>query len=170
MTPDRLKKFYNDYKKTLYNTALRITGDSFDAEEIVQDVIIKYLRYNNMSMDPHQVEAWLKKCCIREAIDMLRRKKALIAAIEKFQENDNLEDDNESGWEKYLNNGNPAEKVAVIRDKMEQLPVGYRTILSLILFEGYDYSETAEILKIAESTARSQYMRGKKKLLELINS
>ena len=170
MTPNQLKILYNKYKKTLYNTSIRITGDSFDAEEIVQDVIIKYLRYNNMSMEPHQIEAWLRKCCIRESIDMLRRKRALIAAIEKFQEDGSCEEECNEGWEEYLSNGNAEEKITAIREKLEELPVGYRTILSLILFEGYDYSETAEILKISESTARTQYMRGKQKLLQIINN
>jgi RNA polymerase sigma-70 factor (ECF subfamily) len=51
---------------------------------------------------------------------------------------------------------------------MEQLPEGYRIVLSLYLFEGYDHEEIGEILGISESTSRTQYMRGKKKLLELL--
>lgn len=170
MTPAKLTTFYNKHKKVLYNAALRITGDSFDAEEIVQDTIIKYLRYNNMSMNEQQTEAWLRKCCVREAVDMLRRKKALIAALERYAGEDVQPDESEKEWNGYLQEGEPSEIIRKIRRKLTEMPVGYRTVLSLLLFEGCDYSETAEILKVSESTVRTQYIRGKKKLLEMIKA
>lgn len=51
---------------------------------------------------------------------------------------------------------------------MHQLPDGFRTVLSLYLFEGYDHEEIAEILQVAESTSRTQYIRAKKRLLEIL--
>ena len=60
--------------------------------------------------------------------------------------------------------------VEKIRRGIEQLPEGYRVVLSLYLFEGYDHEEIGEILNISESTSRTQYMRGKKKLLEMIKN
>ena len=51
---------------------------------------------------------------------------------------------------------------------MQQLPDGYRTVLSLYLFEGYDHEEIAEIMGVAQSTVRTQYIRGKQKLLQLL--
>ena len=63
MIPKEITAFYNRYKTRLYNTSLRITGDSFDAEEIVQDTIIKYLRTNTGGMSEAQTSAWLVKAC-----------------------------------------------------------------------------------------------------------
>ena len=57
-----------------------------------------------------------------------------------------------------------------IRKAMMGMPDGYRVVLSLLLFEGYDYTEAAQILQVEESTVRSQYLRGKRKLLGLINN
>lgn len=170
MTPVKLTTFYNKHKKVLYNAALRITGDSFDAEEIVQDTIIKYLRYSNLSMTEQQTEAWLRKCCVREAVDMLRRKKALIAAMERYAGEEPQPDISDEAWQSLLQTEAPEKMVTQIRRKLVELPVGYRTVLSLLLFEGYDYAEAAEIMKVSESTIRTQYIRGKKKLLELINN
>ena len=45
---------------------------------------------------------------------------------------------------------------------------GYRTVLSLYLFEGYDHEEISEILGVAQSTVRTQYIRAKQKLLKLL--
>jgi RNA polymerase sigma factor (sigma-70 family) len=57
-----------------------------------------------------------------------------------------------------------------IKQKMKELPDGYRTVLSLYLLEGYDQEEIAEILNVAHATVRTQYVRGKQKLLQLLKS
>ncbi len=59
-------------------------------------------------------------------------------------------------------------KVEEIKKAVKELPNGYRTVLSLHLFEGYDQEEIAEILQISHATVRTQYMRAKQKLLLLI--
>lgn len=59
--------------------------------------------------------------------------------------------------------------VEKIRKAMQQLPDGYRIILSLYLFEGYDMEEISSILHIKAASVRSQYLRGKQKLLNIIN-
>ena len=55
-----------------------------------------------------------------------------------------------------------------IKKAMSQLPDGYRAVLSLYLLEGYDHEEIAEIMRISHSTVRTQYKRGKQKLLQLL--
>ena len=52
---------------------------------------------------------------------------------------------------------------------MEKLPQGYRIVFSLYLLEGYDHGEIAEILDITESTSKSQFLRAKKKLKEIMS-
>ena len=58
--------------------------------------------------------------------------------------------------------------VDLIKQTIQQLPDGYRTVLSLYLFEGYDHEEIAGILGVAQSTVRTQYIRAKQKLLQLL--
>ena len=53
-----------------------------------------------------------------------------------------------------------------IKKAVQVLPEGFRVVLSLALFEGYDHEEIAMILGINESTSRSQLARAKKKLVE----
>jgi RNA polymerase sigma factor (sigma-70 family) len=59
-------------------------------------------------------------------------------------------------------------QVRKIKDAVQQLPEGFRVVLSLFLFEGYDHEEIALILGISESTSRSQLARAKKKLAEYL--
>ena len=158
MIPKEITAFYNRYKTRLYNTSLRITGDSFDAEEIVQDTIIKYLRTNTAKLSEAQTSAWLTKACTRASIDMLRMRRGLKVKLEKYAEED-PEEDSSQQWDRGR-----------IKRQMLLMPDGYRTVLSLLLFEGYDYSEAAQILGVEESTVRSQYLRGKRKLVEMIKN
>ena len=53
-----------------------------------------------------------------------------------------------------------------VKRAIEELPDGYRTVLSLYLLEGYDHQEIAEIMAISESTSKSQLNRAKTKLRE----
>ena len=57
-----------------------------------------------------------------------------------------------------------------IHNAMEKLPDGYRVIFSLYALEGYDHSEIAQILEISESTSKSQYLRAKQKIRDLLNN
>ena len=61
-------------------------------------------------------------------------------------------------------------KVQEVRKAIQQLPDGYRTVLSLYLLEGYDHEEIAQILNVAESTTRTQYIRAKQKLLMILKT
>ena len=59
-------------------------------------------------------------------------------------------------------------KVEKIKQAITELPDGYRVVLTLYLFEGYDHEEIAHILNITENTSRSQYLRAKKRLNVLL--
>jgi RNA polymerase sigma factor (sigma-70 family) len=59
-------------------------------------------------------------------------------------------------------------KVDEIKKAVKLLPNGYRTVLTLYLFEGYDHEEIAEILRVSHATVRTQYMRAKQKLIGLV--
>jgi RNA polymerase sigma-70 factor (ECF subfamily) len=55
----------------------------------------------------------------------------------------------------------------VLRRCIQELPDGYRVVLTLYLLEGYDHLEIAGILGISESTSKSQYSRARARLREL---
>ncbi len=160
---ENIEGLYDRYAKRLYFTSLRITASSEDAEEAVQDAFIKYFR-----MKPKDgignIESWLTRVCIRNSIDILRRRKAdelflSDMSVSEGREMMNMVEEEESGVEYSVEN---------IKAAMRELPDGYRLILSLYLFEGFDYEEIAQITGLKESSVRSQYMRGRKRLAEIL--
>ena len=60
--------------------------------------------------------------------------------------------------------------VEKVKGAIEKLPDGYRSVLTMYLFEGYDHAEIGEVLSISESTSKSQFNRAKKKLKEILES
>jgi len=56
-----------------------------------------------------------------------------------------------------------------LKKTIQQLPDGYRVVLSLYLLEGYDHEEISQILGISNTASRTQYLRAKLKLRQLLH-
>ncbi len=106
---------------------------------------------------------WLKRIVINTSIDKLRKRRKLMEA-ELSEGNTPGEEDETSASEKEEDIEIQAEQ---IRKAIMLLPEGYRIVVSLHLLEGYDHEEIGKILGISNSTARSQFARGRKKLTEI---
>jgi len=150
--------------------SLRITGDSMDAEEIVHDTIIKFLKVSDRGMSEEQADAWLARTCIRASIDVVRKRRVSGEFLENY-EYDMREDSYEisessMAWNQLKEENIPSVLVNKIQKALSRLSDGYRVVLSMILFEGFDYSETARVLGVKEVTVRSQYLRGRLKLID----
>ena len=152
-------ELFRQYGKRLYNTALRITLSSSEAEEIMQETLIRFL---TGSRRPDDEWAWLRRMCINRSIDFLRREKRFVNIDDAFASAEPvLADDNEDVW-----SGLDGKVFPMVMDLLKAMPDGYRTILTLKLIEDIDYKEIASMLGISESSVRSQYLRGRRKLAE----
>ncbi len=60
--------------------------------------------------------------------------------------------------------------VPAIKRAMEELPEGNRIIFSLYLLEGYDHREISQILEISESNSKTQYMRARRRIKEILSN
>ena len=144
----------------MYNTTLRIVGDSDDAEDVMQEAFLKAFTKLRTYRGEVSFGAWLKRIVINKALDFLRLKRERIS-LDEVGEIEELQDDPPETME-------TAYMAETIKKAMFSLPEGYRIVLSLILLEGYDHEEVAGILNISNATSRTQYHRAKKKLIELL--
>ncbi|MDR0538152.1 MAG: RNA polymerase sigma factor [Tannerellaceae bacterium] len=156
---------YERYANKLYNACLRILGNSGEAEEAMQDVFLKIFSRINQYRMGHNFEAWMQRIAVNTAIDYLRRRdveweELPINYAAPVDDGDDIEADYAS----------VQLEVQRVRNAVIKLPPGYRVVLSLYLFEGYDMDEIASILKIQPTSVRTQYLRAKRKLLELLTN
>jgi RNA polymerase sigma factor (sigma-70 family) len=152
---------YRQYAKAMFNTSLRIVNNVGDAEDVLQEAFMDAFRYLNDFNYKSTFGAWLKRIVINKSINILRKHKADLVDIDKaaIQElpNDEVLDEEQIQF-----------KVEEVKRAVALLPNGYRTVLTLYLFEGYDHEEIASIMRISESTVRTQYHRARHKLLHII--
>ena len=148
---------YRLYYRSMYNSSLRRVGTAEEAEDIMQESFLTAFRKLNSYSGEVSFGSWLKKIVINRSLDVLRKRKVL---FEELHADLPVEDEPES----------EADPVTVeeIKTAIGLLSNGYRTILSLILLEGYDHDEVSEILGIKNVTSRTQFSRARHKLKELI--
>ena len=143
----------------MFNTALRIVNKAADAEDVLQDSFTDAFMQLGSFENKSTFGAWLKQIVVFKSITFLKRQRMSFVDMERAED---LPDESEMDETDVLYT------VDTIKQTMQQLPDGYRTVLSLYLFEGYDHEEISEILGVAQSTVRTQYIRAKQKLLKLL--
>ena len=150
---------FRKYNVRLFRTAFRITASQDESEEIMQETLIRFI---TGSRRPDDEWALLKRICINKSIDFLRREKRFVNIDDAFTSAESvLADGNEEVWSSL-----DGQVFPMVMEALKAMPDSYRTILTLKLIEDIDYKEIASMLGISESSVRSQYMRGRKKLAE----
>ena len=141
----------------LYNISLRIVCNSADAEEIMHDTLLQYWKFGRKH-EIIDIGKWLSSTCIRKSIDKLRERNRWKEFLENYE--DPILEEPATEVLEY--------DIQTIRQALSSLPDHYRVIVSLHLFEGYDYQEISQITGANENTIRCLYMRGRQKLATAI--
>jgi RNA polymerase sigma factor (sigma-70 family) len=152
---------YRQYSKAMYNTSLRIVNNSADAEDVLQEAFVDAFRSLNDFHYRSTFGAWLKKIVINKSINILRKRKMDLVELDHSNAHAITEDE-------QLDEQEVQYKVEQVKKAIQKLADGYRTVLSLYLLEGYDQEEISEILGITHNTVRTQYIRAKQKLLQIL--
>jgi RNA polymerase sigma-70 factor (ECF subfamily) len=147
-------EIYKLYGKAMYNVALRIVRLEEEAEDILQDSFVSAFNAIASYRGDATFGAWLKRIVINNALSKMKARKL---AFEELTEQHEEIDDSDDAVD-FSADGIRIEKV---KEQIELLPDGYRTVLCLYLLEGYDHNEIADILNISVSTSKSQYKRAK---------
>ena len=162
--------FRNDVlplKNELFRLALRITLNRAEAEDIVQDTLIKVWnrRYEGENID--SIEAFSLTVGRNLSLDRIKKKE---------NNNDSLEDVKVA---EPLASSNPQDrmieedKISLVKQIVDALPEKQRSCMQLRDFEGKSYKEIAEILEISEEQVKVNIFRArqtvKQKYLKLDN-
>jgi len=155
----------NTYQNLAYTVALKICGNSDDAEEVVQDSFMKAFNALATFQSASKFSTWLYKIVYYTAITKLNSTRK-----------DNVELNEETGASGYILDEKrevagllQADRKKYINLALSQLVEEERIVITLHYLGEKSISEIAEILGLGKSAIKMRLMRGRKKLEELLS-
>jgi RNA polymerase sigma-70 factor (ECF subfamily) len=145
----------------MYNTAVRIVKDSFEAEDIMQDSFLTAFTKLDSLKEAVTFGSWLKRIVINNSIYHYK-KSSKYSEVPLDDVLFKVEDDVDNGFASDYAFTNL--KAQQIIETMKTLKDSYRVALTLHLIEGYDYDEISEIMNITYANCRTTISRAKESL------
>lgn len=156
----------------LFATAMRMTRNRSDAEDLVQETYLRAYRAYERFEEGTNLRAWLFRILTNNYINTYRKKQRRPQESD-LEEVQDLYLYRRLGGEEMSQYGQSAEDALfdeitdqVVLDALENLPDQYRTAVLLADVEGFAYKEISEILDVPIGTVMSRLHRGRKRLQE----
>lgn len=146
-------------KNIMYRLALRITLNSQEAEDVVQDVIIKLWKMREQLEGVDNLEAYTLRMVRNLALDRQRMK------VNQTENIDGMDFLSSSSVEASIET---EERISNIRQAMERLPEKQRIAMQLRDFESRSYKEIASIMEITEDQVKVNIFRARQAIRQLI--
>jgi RNA polymerase sigma-70 factor (ECF subfamily) len=141
----------------LFRLALRITMNRAEAEDVVQDTLLKVWEQRSQWEQINNLEAFALTICRNRALDVIKRAGRNTASLDKV----------DNGQWSMVNGQSTLEdreQISLVRRLMDSLPEVQRTIMQLRDIEGMTYQEIAQLLDISETQVKVYLHRARTKI------
>ena len=151
------------YGRKIYNFAYRLTGNAADANDLVQEVLLR-VRRGLANYQPGSFEGWLWRITRNAFLDEVRKRKRRPTAP--------LPDEIDR-WDAAVSEGADVDYAAMslgddIQKALLELPVEFREAVVFCDVVGLSYEEIAQAAAVPIGTVRSRIHRGRKMLREIL--
>jgi RNA polymerase sigma-70 factor (ECF subfamily) len=140
-----LEKLFTAHHDRVFRAAYRVTGNSSDAEDVLQTVFLRLLRHTHDFGSVEDAGNYLYRAGVNAALDLVRSRKAAGAQALDEQVGDS------EGWRPDRGHHSP-ELRERLRDAVSQLHPTAAEMFVLRYFEGYDNQEVARMMDTSEGT------------------
>ena len=164
---------YTDFERealphidALYNFALRMTGCSDDADDLVQETYLKAFRFFDKFENGTNCKAWLFRILKNSYINDYRKQnkepdKVDYDDVQNFYENIKASEIKSQHFEEDAFNQLMEDDISLA---LSMLPEDFRTVIILSDIEGFTYEEIADFVDCPIGTVRSRLHRARKML------
>jgi RNA polymerase sigma-70 factor, ECF subfamily len=144
-------------------TVLGMLGDTPEAEDVAQEVFIRFYQALGNYRGEAQLGTYLSRIAINLSLNELKRRQRKTRWLSIVREED-------TGWYAEGASLNPgrSELQDALRKALQRLEPEFRAVVVLRLVDGYSVKETAEILDVPQGTVASRLARGQEKLREIL--
>ncbi|MEM6634152.1 MAG: sigma-70 family RNA polymerase sigma factor [Bacteroidota bacterium] len=147
---------YQQYLPYLYGICRRFNIPNAEIKDLIQEIYIEvFLSLRSYNSSKGQLKYWIKSIAIHKILKLLRKKKWV---FDEWKEGSS----EPIGWDLAIQQMD----AEYILQLIWELPKGYATIFNLHVIDGYSHKEISSMLKIRESSSRSQLARARKLLQE----
>jgi len=166
---EAFEELVNRYEGKIYRLGMNITGNSEDAEDVLQEAFLKAFQHLGDFRADSRFYTWLVRIAVNEALMKLRK----IRSDRSVPLEDEMGEDGEpiprelADWKP-----NPeqiyaqAQMESILRDAAQKLPTTYRTVFLLRDVEDLTTAEAASVLGLTEGTVKARLFRGRLMLRE----
>jgi len=163
------------YKDAIYFMLLKMVNNKTDAEDLAIEAFGKAFSNIHQYEPQFAFSTWLFRIASNNAIDHMRKKKAITVPLEPIVGNDksigieynyNIRTDSDNPEEAFVKEQN----AKLLRKAVSSLKPRYRTLLELRYFKEYSYAEIAEELNLPLGTVKVQLFRSREMLFDLLKN
>ncbi len=169
LTRDEIKKQkdFDDeiipHMDALYNFALRLTSDPNDAEDLVQDTIVKAYRFFSSYEKGTNAKAWMFRILKNSFINNYRKTSKKPSQVDydevsSYYESVRADSTDTTDLESLMFREMMDDDLS---EALSRLPEDFRTVVLLCDVDGYTYEEIANMLDVPIGTIRSRLHRGR---------
>lgn len=165
-----MESLYTEYNRYIYHLCLKLTRNKVEAEDLMQEVWLKVVRYESSIQEVDHVKAWLTTICMNTFRDRYRKNVRRSKHVQQQPEGldisllDLIPSDN-AGAPELLEQQDIS---VLLQDKISQLDSIYRTTIVYFYVHQLSLIEIAEAMKVSIGTVKSRLFRGKQRLKGLL--
>lgn len=167
---EQVTAMYEEYNRYIYHLCLKLTRNTAEAEDLMQEVWVKVVRYEENLKNVEHQKAWLTTICMNTFRDRYRKKmrRSKHITIQQDTEDFSLLDLVPSGEELIEEKVEKDMVRTLIQTKMKQLDAIYEKTLWYFYIEQYSLIEISNVMKVSIGTVKSRLFRAKARLKEML--
>ncbi|WP_424961262.1 RNA polymerase sigma factor [Ekhidna sp.] len=146
------------YERLVIHMVARVVSDDMDREELCQDVFVKVIDKLSTFHFDSKLSTWIATIAYRMAVNFAKKKKMDQVGLDEveFKIGAVSEATEEQDMKRF------------ILKLVDQLPVNYKSVLTLFYLDGFSYPEIVEVTGMPEGTVKNYIHRARQKLKKIV--
>ncbi|MEP0984256.1 sigma-70 family RNA polymerase sigma factor [Ekhidna sp.] len=153
-----IRLLISKYERLVIHMVARVVSDNMDREELCQDVFVKVIDKLSGFHFESKLSTWIATIAYRTAVNFAKKKKLVQVDLDEIAFKTGNEPDitEEEDMKSF------------ILKLIDQLPVNYKTVLTLFYLDGFSYPEIMEVTGMPEGTVKNYIHRARLKLKKIV--